>query len=454
MKKSVFVKSISMVMTVLILLSVSAGCKSNGGSGSKNSGKTYDLGGRTITFAAWDDMAPQEGSIDDYASHSALIEEIEEKYNCKLDFYFTGDFLMYCESVISTIMSGQLVGDAFLYGFESAVPSFVNKNLVVPIDDYFDFSAEQWNQKQNDAWIYNGKHYGITSWIDEPGYIVLFNKNIVEENNISAESIYQLQADGKWTWDKFEEFAIKCTRDKDNDGVNDTWGLGSCSHSPFYTEAFIYSNDAAPVVHSGDFKYKFNLEDPAVMEAIEFGRKLMWQDKVADMSSNEWGYWEALWKRGRIAFFVVPRWSWDSYHETFENQGMEYGILLIPKGPKATENITLANGYSGYFMQPGVENKEAVGAILSELEANYPWRRSRDLELKYQDVVFDDESMETIKLCSTNAISPLIGASTYFRDNVVWTDWGLNSNTPLETFIAKYKQSCQASFDEIWADSQ
>ena len=451
MKNLIFIKGISLILTVALLTAVMSGCNNGNSSDSLPlSGSAYDLGGRVVTLASWGDMRSQEGSPE-YAQKAALIEELEERYNCKLDFYYTGDYNTYMEAILTTAMSGELIGDVFQGDFDKIVPQWIKNNIVVPIDDYFDFSAEQWNQTENDAWLYEGKHYGITSWIEEPGYMLLFNKNIVEENNISAESLYELQADGAWTWDKLEEYAIKCTRDTNNDGVNDTWGLGAYAHSPFATEAFIYSNGVSPVVRSDDFKYTYNLENPAVIEAMEFGRKLVYQDKVADMSSVEWGYWEALWKRGRIAFYVVPRWVWDSYHEAFEEAGMEYGVLFVPKGPNAEDYVTLANSYAGFFMQPDVEDKEAVGALLSDFLADYSWRKDRDLEYLYQSFVFDDESMETIKMCEGRTVSSKGGNISYFKSNVLWTDWGINQNIPTETFIATHKQPSQAAMDELWS---
>lgn len=62
----------------------------------------------------------------------------------------------------------------------------------------------------------------------------------------------------------------------------------------------------------------------------------------------------------------------------------------------------------------------------------------------------DDESLETIEMINGRTVSILGEVSTYFRDNVLWNDWGIKQGIAPRTFVETMKPSCQASFDELW----
>lgn len=456
MKEPLKLARVLALLLCMALALTAAGCGGGGGksetpTGSKGEEKTYDLGGRTIHIASWGDATPQE-TDPHYAEKMSKIEEIEKKYNCKLDFSAVAgaeDYMTYMQTTLSLAMSGEKIADAFVMDTDRALSMFAANDLIVPIDDYIDFATleKEGFTKENEAWVKDGKHYFITDWLDEPGHMILFNKKIVSDNNISPESLYKLQKDGDWTWDKLSEYAIKCTKDTNNDGVNDTWGFGAYSGSPYTAEPFIYSNGTSPVKISDDYKYTYNLEDPACMAAIEFGHKLCYDDKVCDLSVKDWGYWEALWLRGRVAFYEAPRWEWQQCYDAFSEAGLEYGILFVPKGPNAKDYVASNSIYAGYCMQPMVEDKEAVGAVLTD------WMRfSRsltNLEDKYQSLVFDDESMETIKMCEGRVVSIKGGVVEEFRNKVLWSDWGILSNTPAQTFVAQWKAPSQALMDQM-----
>ena len=54
--------------------------------------------------------------------------------------------------------------------------------------------------------------------------IIEILKGVHPEIDYETE-IYDAQKNGTWTWAKFEEMLKKLTRDTDNDGVNDIYGI-------------------------------------------------------------------------------------------------------------------------------------------------------------------------------------------------------------------------------------
>ncbi|MBO2517354.1 MAG: hypothetical protein CW338_08805 [Clostridiales bacterium] len=49
-------------------------------------------------------------------------------------------------------------------------------------------------------------------------------------------------------------------------------------------------------------------------------------------------------------------------------------------------------------------------------------------------------------------VSLLGEVSTYFRDEVLWNDWGIKQGIPPRTYVETMKESCQKSFDELWTE--
>lgn len=445
--KKVRVLGLLLVMTLLV--SVLASCN-NGKTGNSKGGsgeKKYDLGGRTVTLAHWSDLTPNESSPT-YAEQMQLIEDIESKYNCRLDFFTTNDWHSYMSVIQITALSGEQISDAFWAGFSYLIPTWVNSDLIVPLDNYFDFSDKTWNQSMNDEWSLNGKHYGISNWRDALGHVILFNKRICAENGITDSYLYDLQKKGEWTWDKLREFAIKCTKDTDNDGENDVFGFGSYGTCPTNPEPFVYANGASPVTVDKDFHYHYNLNDPRVIEAIQYCYDLYWVDQVSYMGSTDWGTWEGLWRMGNTAFYSVASWNMFDYPEDLEDD--EIGVLLIPKGPSAEDYVNAQSAPSGIFIQPMVQDKEAIAAIMTDFHRDYDWRLPNDAASQWKNWVFDDNSLESIDMVNGRTVSLMGEVSTYFRDNVLWSDWGIKSQTNPRSFVESMKAPCQASFDELW----
>lgn len=414
---------------------------------------TYDLGGRVVTIASWTDGTPNEKS-DTYAESMALLKHINEKYNCDLQFVTTGDWHSYMSVINSQVVNGEKIADVFWAGFGTTVPTWVNNGFVVPLDDYFDFDNPIYNPGINDEWMLNGKHYGITTWDDALGHVILFNKRICEENGITADYLYELQANGEWTWEKLRELAIKCTKDTDNDGAIDVYGFGSYGTCPTCPEAFVYANGASPVTIDENYHYTYNLDDPKVIEAIQFCYDLYWVDQVCYTGSMAWGSWEGLWRMGKTAFYSVASWNMGDYFEDLEDD--EIGILLIPKGPSAEDYVNAQSNPSGMFMQPMVPENEraAIAALVTEWYDDYDWKLPNTQVDQWENYVHDDESLETIAMIDGRTVSILGEVSTYFRDNVLWNSWGIKEGIAPRTFVETMKASCQASFDELWKTTE
>ncbi len=408
--------------------------------------KTFDLGGATITLGSYRDLTPSESSPT-YPDQMALVEEIERKYNCRLAFTTTGDWHSWDATIKIMAMSGEKVADAFCHTIDYVIRSWTYVNLLAPLDDYLDLSDPMWNQEAMAPWKYQGKNYTVSTARNGLGTCILFNKRICAENGITDEMLYEWQENREWTWDKLLEVAQQCTKDTDGDGEMDVWGFGAYGCAPVISESFIYANGSSCVTMDDNLTYHYNLDDPAAVEAIEWCRMLANDSGVCYRGPFDWGTWEKLWNRGKIAFYQV--YSWEVTNYPLNLQDDEFGMLMIPIGPRAEDYVNAQNVHDGWFIQACVENKEAVAAILRDWLYPYDWKEIGDSASSFENVVFDDESLDTIRLIDGRSVLALGEPATWFRNNILWNDFGVNSNVPGRVFADTNRAPSQASFDEL-----
>ena len=153
-------KRIMAIALVLAMVSGLAACKGGKNSNGSDVELKYDLKGRVITIGTWNDESPDETSAN-YQKKLEVWSNIEKAYNCKFESLPASDFNSWCKNITVKALAGEKIADVFLAPFERIVPQWVNSGLVVPLDDYFDFSEDHWNKVSNDQWMMNGKHYGI-----------------------------------------------------------------------------------------------------------------------------------------------------------------------------------------------------------------------------------------------------------------------------------------------------
>jgi ABC-type glycerol-3-phosphate transport system substrate-binding protein len=167
---------------------------------------------------------------------------------------------------------------------------------------------------------------------------VYFNKRLLQDAGIDPESIYDMQADGSWTWDKFEELCQKVQVDKDNDGTNDVWGM--TLNEGIMTTAAVFSNNGDYVGKDANGKYTYDLEKPETLEALEWVTHMYDTYDMPDPEGAEWDYYKEAFLNGMAAF--MPD---DEYCGTpgnfLEDMKDEVGFVMFPKGPKGTDYVNV-----------------------------------------------------------------------------------------------------------------
>ncbi|ACL69219.1 ABC transporter substrate-binding protein [Halothermothrix orenii] len=139
--------------------------------------------------------------------------------------YIQGTWGSIHDYMITAFETGS-VPDVFHYE-SAAIVGFAQKGYLAELNSLM--SEDLKNDILDEAWkttqLENGKIYGVPFlWESQ---ITLYNKALFKEAGITPPTI-----DNPWTWEDLREAAKKLTKDTDNDGEIDQWGVGLGLKSP------------------------------------------------------------------------------------------------------------------------------------------------------------------------------------------------------------------------------
>jgi len=176
------------------------------------------------------EMTEETGDVLDDAIY-LRNRNLEERFNFK--------FAQTSENPADKARSAVLAGDdtydiihtRCVFSFDYAV-----EGLLIPLYDIpvIDLDKPYWDKDSTEAISFLGNtyfaigNYNLTTY--DFIHIMLFNKQLAENNGI--DDIYGLVSDGKWTYDKFEEYGKLTVLDVNGDGamgVDDSYGYQSGS---------------------------------------------------------------------------------------------------------------------------------------------------------------------------------------------------------------------------------
>ena len=302
-----------------------------------------DLQGLSIELANWwvSDPPPEPANQREEDTQS-YREEIMAKYNFTIKEVNLGSWTEYQEIVVSSIMAGDPAADLFVMD-QRFMAAPLQQGLLYPLNtlENLDFEDEKWNQVVKDLVTVDGNVYGMATGRMEPRLGIFFNKRLFEEANLDPELPYDLQASGEWTWEKFEELCAKLTRDTNNDGTADVYGLASFSKNFF--RGTVYSNNAKYIGRDENGFYNAT-GDANFLEALEWGISLY--DKGYHMPQPEGSNWDWFIQpfiEGKVAMQCTEQYM----VSTFKDMEDDWGFVIFPKGPKGemmtvfTENVVV-----------------------------------------------------------------------------------------------------------------
>ena len=306
------------------------------------SGNPIDLGGMEIIIRDWWSSEEPAAPANDY--EEALQEYrdwIQETYNFTIKSQAFGDWGSTPTDFVDYATTGGDENYLFTLRDDPAITSAMANGLMYDLAtlDCLDFNDIKFQRnKLHEQYSKGNSIYAMFAGYSEARTGVYFNKRLLKDAGIDPESLYDMQADGTWTWDKFEELMQKVQQDKDNDGTVDVWGL--TLNEGNMTTAAVFSNGGSYIDKDASGKYVYNLESPETLEALEWTVNMFTNYDMPDPEGAEWDYYKEAFINGMAAFMVD-----DEYCATpgnfLEDMQDEVGFVMFPKGPKMDDYINV-----------------------------------------------------------------------------------------------------------------
>ncbi|MBR4529526.1 MAG: extracellular solute-binding protein [Lachnospiraceae bacterium] len=306
-----------------------------------DSGNPVDLGGMEVIIRDWWSGDPADPTPGYQEAQKEYRDWAQETYNFKIsqkaisDWGSTpADFVDYCTT------GGDDVNYVWTLRDDPAITSAMAQGLMYDLStlDCLDFSSDKFTaNKLHEQYSKGGKIFAMYAGPSEPRTGVYFNKKVLQDAGIDPESLYDMQADGTWTWDKFDELMGKCQRDTDNDGADDVFGL--TVNEGNMTTAAIFSNGGSYIGKDSN-GYTYNLESAETLEALEWTVEMFTKYDQHDPEGAEWDYYKEEFLNGSVAFMVDDEYC-GCPGNFLDDMKDPVGFVMFPKGPKGKDYINV-----------------------------------------------------------------------------------------------------------------
>lgn len=218
--------------------------------------------------------------------------------------------------------------------FEPLGPYLEKSNLVQP-DDFFPIAIE--------AFTWHGELMCIPQNISS--LVVYYNQDLFDVAGVPYPS-------NDWNWDDFVRTAVALTKDFDNDGVIDQYGLGT-EISLYRLAPFIWQNNA-PIVDNFSNPNRLTLNRPPSLEALQWFVNLRQEyrvipDRVEETAMDS----ESRFVAGTTAMFLNSRVGVPAYREI---KSFAWDVASLPRN-KISAGVLHSDAYC---LSKVTKNKEAA----------------------------------------------------------------------------------------------
>ena len=352
-----------------------------------------DLKGRTIKilYGTYDAAAEASSAAGKYAI--AQRKKIEEKYNCKI----VPEAINY-ETFMPKLLMGDSSGADIIDFCGTMLVGMVKNELVYPLDELVDLSQSHFDTDAMKNIRYFGHYYGAIperTGFDNIGtqLVMFFNKRLVKNAGYDPDSLYKMQENGTWTWDKFAEIAGKIT-----DTSKGIYGIGNGYRDNYLWMSLMLSN-GQDLIANENGKPVFNISNPKSLEALEF-----WEKISGNLYTPSDTTQDAKFIQGNIGF--LPQYVNRMDYSNFKNMQDDYGIICFPKGPSANRYYSPISYITGWSIPANVLRNDdanhtlgkALAAIISDLcKPAVPTNDANKItQITFESLVRDQGSLDML----------------------------------------------------------
>ena len=360
------------ILAVLMLAALFAGCKGKDDDQGKTPASTIDaeqLKGYQFTIMGTGDVFPKTNEDGTYANQNAQelaekLEDLEARLGITIDqLDFSGDKL---EQVTAAAVSGLKMAD-LLYMRQNEFWPAAKVNALLPVDGERLINAglnctdeTRWYQPAVNWTKLFGQTWGLrvaSKYVTAPtGYFVTFNKSLCA--NAGYTDLYTLVTEKKWTWDVYREIARKATKDTDADGVPDIWGTGATAWG---NEAI---SNGLQFVGEVNGKWVATIDSDAGIRALQFLYDMNYGDGTRMDESS--GKCREAFANGSIAFNWTTMGNINGPGSVIYESNHDYGIVPMPMGPDADRYYSMTNDLDAFVIQPANKELEKAVAVMNE----------------------------------------------------------------------------------------
>jgi multiple sugar transport system substrate-binding protein len=310
-----------------------------------------------IQFASW-------GSQSEVAIIKPILAEFEQNNpDIKVEFvhipqnYFQKIHLLFASNLAPDVL---FINNLYLpiYANANVLQEFtIDKNGIIREQGtgngeqnkssfLFPLSSSLFYKKALKALSYNNKLYAIPR--DVSTLVVYYNKDIFKKYNVPLPGKY-------WTFDDFLILAQKLTKDTNNDGKTDIWGVSFDEDLLFYLP---YLMSEGGGVLSDDLKTSI-IDSPKSQKGLKFYADLRNKYHVAPTEAESASATMAqLFLQGKLAMQVSGRWLVPKYREDAK---FEWNVINFPAGDKGSVVPLDASGWA--IAKSSKHKKEAARLI-------------------------------------------------------------------------------------------
>jgi len=414
-------------------------------------GAPYDFNGATVRISGTFPDDKTFGINFEDARGMGHVEEVEEMFNCKIEWM--DDNSSYVpETLIANVLAGDPVADIQLLCRERAFYQIAAEGLLMPLNDVLD--EEYWANKPKpyqarEHFMFKDQLYGF-SLMDVGGWAIFWNKDFFEREGMPNP--YDLIEQGEWTWETLRELGRMATKDTTGDGEIDQWGFyfdgGNGGIDQF--GALMGANNAA-IGKLRDDKVVFTLDETEAVEAIEFLRTLIHEDKTCLVTDYLFHFFD-----GSYAMCLTHPW-WFFYVGDPNWMQDDAAILPYPAGPSgdptAIDSYSSANWNWCISASTQFEPRALVELYDALYMASYDYVIDDPVERligEFAQWVTDRRDLEVYEsLISNLRLSPYFN-DYFFPEFKDFFGELLEEETNVEAHISSVKDIVQTRFDEIF----
>ncbi|MFC4101617.1 ABC transporter substrate-binding protein [Paenibacillus xanthanilyticus] len=307
---------------------ITAGCRQTANMPEPHIGYAIKGGSQepvTLTYASW-------GSVNERRAQEAMVRKFMDKYPwITVDYmYAPGDYV----TKLTTMYASNRAPDVFMLYKHTALQwaeqgKLYNLNEFLATDPDINESSLipnaiiSWDQ---------GKVAGVK--VTEEAFALYYNADLFKEAGLSPPPV---KAEEAWDWDEFVQTAKKLTIDRNGHNAL------SPSFDPNHIEQFgvrfntwmwhlfVASNETSIISADGS---RMNLQDPAVIEAVQKLADLIYVHRVAPSPLQEKNLPQPMLalQSKKVAMDLDGQWI----QLDLGTAGVNYGVGVLPKLKKST----------------------------------------------------------------------------------------------------------------------